>query len=254
MSMEIEAGRRSRAENPAVAAFPPRRCEVYRLGCVPYADAWALQRRWAGLRRDGRIPDRLLLLEHPAVITLGRNARREHLLSPPEALAAEGIELVETDRGGDVTLHAPGQLVGYPILDLSAIRRDVVWYVRMLEEAMLRTLDELGLAPERRAGMTGVWVGDRKVAAIGIHLSRWITTHGFALNVETDLSRYRHIVPCGIASHPVTSLRELLGAPPERSWLERRLTRNLGDLLGLRMQWPAPEEFERRESCPPPMC
>jgi len=246
--------RLSRAESPAVAAFPARLCQVYQLGRVPYLEAWALQRQWAGRRRAGEIPDRLLLLEHPAIITLGRNACREHLLSTPAVLAADGIELVETNRGGDVTFHGPGQLVGYPILDLSAIRKDVVWYVRTLEEAIIRTLSELDLEPGRRAGMTGVWVGDRKIAAIGIHISRWITTHGLALNVDTDLRLFRHIVPCGIASYPVTSLQELLDAGLDRSSLERRLTIHLGELLGLTMQWPTLENFERREPCPSPMC
>ena len=245
----------SLAESTAgVAAFPARLCQVYQLGRVPYLESWALQRQWADLRRAGGQPDRLLLLEHPAVITLGRNARREHLLSSPEALAAEGIDVIETNRGGDVTFHGPGQLVGYPILDLSAIRKDVVWYVRTLEEAILRTLRELGLASGRRSGMTGVWVGERKVAAIGIHISRWITTHGFALNVETDLNSFRHIVPCGIGSYPVTSLQELLGPGLDRSALERRLVIHLGELLGLKMEWSAPEDRERRERCLPPMC
>jgi len=245
----------SQLESPAAAAAHGRRpCQLHKFGRVRYQDAWALQRQWVELRRAGEIPDRLLLLEHPPVITLGRNARREHLLSCPEMLAAEGIEVVETNRGGDVTFHGPGQLVGYPILDLSAIRKDVVWYVRTLEEAIIRTLIDLGLAAGRRAGMTGVWVGDGKVAAIGIHISRWITSHGFALNVETDLGCFRHIVPCGIASHPVTSLEELLGAPVDRASLENELAFHLGELLGLEMEWTTRQSSERRERCLPPMC
>jgi lipoyl(octanoyl) transferase len=253
--------RLSLEQNPAAdAAHQVRLCQVYQLGRVPYREAWELQRKWVELRRAGEIPDRLLVLEHPPVITLGRNACREHLLSPPELLASEGIDVVETNRGGDVTFHGPGQLVGYPILDLSAIRKDVVWYVRTLEEAIIRALDPLGLAACRRAGMTGVWVEDRKVAAIGIHISRWITSHGFALNVDTDLGYFRHIVPCGIASHPVTSLRELLGEPVDRASLADRLCCQLGDLLGLEMSWSAFESesrlpfSDRRKQCLPPMC
>jgi len=247
--------RLSPVERPAAGVLHPVRvCQVFRLGRVPYRDAWALQQRWAELRRAGEIPDRLLFLEHPPVITLGRNALREHLLSSSELLAAEGIEVVETNRGGDVTFHGPGQLIGYPILDLGRIRKDVVWYVRTLEEAILRTLAELGLAAGRRSGMTGVWVGERKVAAIGVHISRWITSHGFALNVDTDLGYFRHIVPCGIASYPVTSLLELLGARVERAWLEDRLASHLGALLGLEMVWNPLDNGEGRESCQPPMC
>lgn len=253
--------RLSPTPSPALEAAPHgRRCQVYQLGRVAYREAWALQQYWAGLRRAGEIPDRLLLLEHPPVVTLGRNARREHLLSSPEILAVEGIDLVEANRGGDVTFHGPGQLVGYPILDLSAIRKDVVWYVRTLEEAIIRTLHPLGLKAGRRAGMTGVWVEGRKVAAIGIHISRWISSHGFALNIDTDLSYFRHIVPCGISSHPVTTLQELLGGPVERTPLENRLCHQFGELLGLEIErMPVQTDKilhfrERRKQCLPPMC
>jgi lipoyl(octanoyl) transferase len=228
-------------------------CQVFSIRRIPYGEAWALQRSWVAARRAGEIPDRVLFVEHPPVITFGRNAREENLLSSSAALAAEGIELAETDRGGDVTYHGPGQLVGYPILDLSRIRRDVVWYVRTLEEAILRTVRELGLEAGRRDGMTGVWVRDAKVAAIGIHISRWITSHGFALNVDTDLARFRHIVPCGIAAYPVTSLRELLGKSVAREGLEQRLAFHLGSLLGREMEWTA-FEGPGRQSWQPPMC
>jgi len=245
--------RLSPVERPAAGVLHPVRvCQVFRLGRVPYRDAWALQQRWAELRRAGEIPDRLLFLEHPPVITLGRNALREHLLSSSELLAAEGIEVVETNRGGDVTFHGPGQLIGYPILDLGRIRKDVVRYVRTLEEAILRTLAELGLAAGRRSGMTGVWVGERKVAAIGVHISRWITSHGFALNVATDLRSFRHIVPCGISAYPVSSLETLLDTPVDRGRLERSLAEHFGDLFGLRMDW-SMEDRERMSPCPPPM-
>src|ERR1051325_5384760 len=156
-----------------------RTCEVFHLGRLSYADASALQREWVAQRRAGAISDRLMFVEHAPVITFGRNARAEHLLSTAPELEREGIELVESNRGGDVTFHGPGQIVGYPILDLAPIRKDVVWYVRTLEEAIIRCLDEFGVRAGRRQGMTGVWVESGKVAAIGIHISRWVTSHGF---------------------------------------------------------------------------
>jgi lipoyl(octanoyl) transferase len=229
-------------------------CEIHSLGRIAYRDAWKLQNDWVERRRAQEIPDRLVFLEHPPVITLGRNARPEHVLSDRAELERAGIELVETNRGGDVTFHGPGQLIGYPILDLARIRKDVVWYVRMLEEAMIRAIDDLGVAAGRRPGCTGVWIGEAKVAAIGIHISRWITSHGFALNVNTDLDYFRHIVPCGIADHPVTSLAAVLGSTVDRTLLERRLAEQLGAVLDLEMQWVQHPDQERRESCPPPTC
>jgi lipoyl(octanoyl) transferase len=195
-----------------------------------------------------------LFVEHPPVITLGRNARREHVLSSDAELARQGIELIESDRGGGVTFHGPGQLVGYPILDLGAIRKDVGWYLRTLEEAIIRALRELTLPARQREGMTGVWIGNTKVAAIGVHLSRWVTSHGFALNVETDLGYFRNIVPCGITCYPVSSLRHLTGVAVSRPWLERRLASHLGELLGLNMEWVAPERGEGSGLCQPPTC
>ena len=177
------------------------------LGIVGYAEAAELQRRLVERRRAGEIPDTLLLLEHPKVFTLGRTARREHLLAlPPE------VELHSTNRGGDITYHGPGQLVGYPILDLGAIRKDVVWYVRSLEGALIAALAEFGIAAGRRSGFTGVWVGERKIAAIGVHISRWVTSHGFALNVDPELRYFQFIVPCGIRECGVTSIAQVLGA------------------------------------------
>lgn len=258
---------------PATAALPERVCQVFCLDRLAYRDAGSLQRALVERRKAQKIPDTLLLLEHPPVITLGRNARPAHLLSAAEDLEHEGIEVVETNRGGDVTFHGPGQLVGYPILDLSRIRKDVVWYVRTLERALISTVRDYGLPAERREGLTGVWVRQAKVAAIGVHISRWVTSHGFALNLETDLRFFRHIVPCGIAGCPVTSLRELLGGPVDRSLVEQRLVRRLGERLGLRMQWNPPrslvlipprrdegpvlsaaEGLERRELCRTPTC
>ena len=187
--------------------------EVRRLGVVPYAEGLELQKRLVDERRAGRIPDQLVLLEHPPVITLGVKARsdRSHVLATPAALEAEGVELFETGRGGDVTYHGPGQLVGYPILDLRPDRCDVHRYVRDLEEVMIRTAAAFGTSAGRAAGLTGVWVGREKLAAIGVRIARWITSHGFAFNVTTDLAHFDFIVPCGIPDRGVTSLRRLLG-------------------------------------------
>ena len=177
------------------------------LGTIGYAEAAELQRQLVERRRAGEISDTLLLLEHPHVFTLGRTARREHLLALPLE-----VELHTTNRGGDITYHGPGQLVGYPILDLGAIRKDVVWYVRSLEGALIAALAEFGIAAGRRTGFTGVWVGERKIAAIGVHISRWVTSHGFALNVDPDLRYFQLIVPCGIHDCGVTSIAQVLGA------------------------------------------
>ena len=216
-----------------------RGCNVYRLGRVGYAEAAVLQAGLVARRKLSQIADSLLLLEHAPVITWGRNSRAANLLSSPELLACEGIELVQTNRGGDITFHGPGQLVGYPIICLDGIRKDVVWYVRTLEEVIIRALRETGIAAFRKPGMTGVWAeragGPAKVAAIGVHISRWVTSHGFALNVDTDLGYYRHIVPCGIAELPVTSVQELLGGSVDRPVIEDGVVRHFGELFNLRM-------------------
>ena len=180
-----------------------RICRIVDFGSIGYAEAWALQKRVAAARKAGAIEDVLLLCEHPHVITQGRNGKREHLLASEHVLRQKGVEFHTTDRGGDITYHGPGQIVGYPILNLGAIRRDVVWYVRMLEEAMIRATAEFGVAAERVAEKTGIWVkngnAEEKLAAIGVHISRWVTSHGFAYNVSTDLRYFDLIVPCGIA-------------------------------------------------------
>jgi lipoyl(octanoyl) transferase len=186
-------------------------CSVEHLGWVAYAEGLRLQKEKVAARKAGTIPDTLLLLEHPHVITLGRNASREHLLATPERLAALGVEIFETDRGGDLTYHGPGQLVGYPIFDLTEHRRDVAWYMRTLEEALIRVAADFGVEANRLPGAPGVWVGDAKLAAMGVHLSRWVTSHGFALNVNTNLEYFRCIVPCGLPDKGVTSLEKLLG-------------------------------------------
>jgi len=185
-----------------------RKCCLRQLGRIGYGDALQLQKRLEADRKAGTICDQLLLLEHPHVITLGRNGHMENLLASDEILARAGIGFHPTDRGGDVTYHGPGQLVGYPILDLREWRRDVGAYVRALEQSLIDTLAEYGIEGGHIPKLTGVWVGERKIAAIGVHLSRWVTSHGFALNVTTDLSYFQYIVPCGL-TRPVTSMAAL---------------------------------------------
>jgi lipoyl(octanoyl) transferase len=183
------------------------------LGRVDYATALDLQNSLVELRKQGRIADTLLLLEHNPVITLGRNTNKQNVIAPPALLAQKGVELYETDRGGDVTFHGPGQLVGYPIFDLRGFspRMGAVEYVRNIEEVLIRSCGDLGVPCERIAGLTGVWTRDsepRKIAAIGVHISRAVTSHGFALNVTTDLDYFKLIVPCGISDKPVTSIAQ----------------------------------------------
>jgi len=209
------------------------------LGLIPYAEAYALQKRIVAARKLGAIEDVLLLCEHPHVITQGRNGKPEHLLASERVLRQKSVEFFETSRGGDVTYHGPGQIVAYPILNLGAIRRDVVWYVRMLEEAMIRTTAEFGIAAEREAGKTGIWVGEgktsEKLGAIGVHISRWVTSHGLAYNVSTDLRYFDLIVPCGIADRKATSLEKLLGRRVDAKEAEPKLARHLGEVFGLEL-------------------
>jgi lipoyl(octanoyl) transferase len=191
----------------------PRRLVVRRLGRIPYARGLELQEQLVAERQAGRVDDQLLLLEHEPVFTMGRNARSENVLLPAALLRARGFEVHETGRGGDVTYHGPGQLVGYPILDLAPDRRDVHRYVRDLEQVMILVCADYGLAAGRVSGLTGAWVGRDKIGAIGVRISRWVTSHGFALNVTTDLAAFELIVPCGIRGRGVTSLERLLGRP-----------------------------------------
>ena len=190
-----------------------RELEVRRLGVVPYDEALAMQRQLVEERRAGRVPDLLLLLQHPAVITLGvrGDGGRANIVATDERLAELGIAVHETGRGGDVTYHGPGQIVGYPILDLKPDRCDVHRYVRDLEEVMIRVCADYGVTAGRIAGLTGTWVGAEKIGAIGVRLSRWITSHGFAFNVSTDLDHFKLIVPCGISDRGVTSLQRATG-------------------------------------------
>ncbi|MGE0394163.1 MAG: lipoyl(octanoyl) transferase LipB [Vicinamibacterales bacterium] len=206
-----------------------RPLEVRRLGVVPYAEALALQRELAEERRHERIPDTLLLLQHPAVITVGNrgDGGRSHIVASAEHLAGLGIDVHETGRGGDVTYHGPGQIVGYPILDLKPDRQDVHKYVRDLEEVMLRVCADYGVEAGRIPGCSGTWVRGEKIGAIGVRISRWITSHGFAFNVNTNLDHFRLIVPCGIADRGVTSLAMLLGRDVAIDEVETALARHL---------------------------
>jgi lipoyl(octanoyl) transferase len=209
-----------------------RPLDVRRLGLVPYDDALELQRALVEDRRAGRIPDTLLLVEHPHVLTVGvRGASgRSHILATADTLASRSVPIVETGRGGDVTYHGPGQIVGYPILDLAPDRRDVHRYVRDLEEVIIRAVTDFGVPATRLTGLTGVWVHGEKLAAIGVRIARWITSHGFALNLTTDLAYFDMIVPCGIADRGVTSLARL-GVRASRAEVEDRLVVHFGDVF-----------------------
>jgi lipoate-protein ligase B len=217
-----------------------RKFEVRELGRTAYGEAWELQRSLAERRKRGEICDQLLLVEHPHVVTVGRNGRGENLLVSRERLAQLGIEYYEIDRGGDVTYHGPGQIVGYPIVDLREWKRDVVAYVRGIEETVIGALRRFGIEGGREPGATGVWVGEgaerAKICAIGVHISRWVTTHGFALNHTTDLSYFRYIVPCGL-TRPVTSM-EALGARAGREAVHQAIVEEFARVFDYE---PAPE-------------
>jgi len=212
-------------------------CEVRHLGRLGYAEAFEMQTELAERRKRGEIRDQLLFVEHPHVITLGRNGHIENLLAGEEHLRSAGIEFHQTNRGGDITYHGPGQIVGYPILDLREWKRDVVAYVRTLEQVIIDTLQQFGISGERSEGNTGVWVDGKKIAAIGIHISRWVTSHGFALNVSTDLSYFQYIVPCGLTK-PVTSMRDL-GCSASREAVSTALTEQFSIQFACRMLEPA---------------
>jgi len=239
-------------------------CLTIDLGLVGYAEAYALQRRIVAARKADAIADVLLLCEHPHVITQGRNGKREHLLASENVLRQKGVDFHETSRGGDITYHGPGQIVGYPIVNLAAIRRDVVWYVRMLEEVMIRPTADYGVIAAREPGKTGIWVSHAKEAtqssrqeqsgqssetlpeklgAIGVHISRWVTSHGFAYNVSTDLRFFDLIVPCGIADRKATSLEKLLNRRVDSHEVAGRLTKHFGEVFGREMQQASAEEL-----------
>ncbi len=240
---------------------------VVQLGQVGYANGLRLQQKLVELRKADAIGDVLLLLEHAPVITLGRNAKTANVLASTEALAARGVEVYECDRGGDVTFHGPGQIVGYPIFDLRGFERSsqfsvvssrleqepkqaslpigrrtlgAVDYVRRLEEVLIRTSADFGIAVKRVAGLTGVWTDtapEAKIAAIGVHISRSVTSHGFALNVNTNLSYFDLIVPCGITANPVTSMQKELGREVDTNQVAESLSRNFGAVFGRQMLW-----------------
>jgi len=241
-------------------------CQIVDLGLIGYAEAYALQKRIVAARKANAIEDVLLLCEHAPVITQGRNGKREHLLVSENVLRQRNVEFCETSRGGDVTYHGPGQLVGYPILQLGAIRKDVVWYVRMLEEVMIRTSAELGIEAVRESGKTGIWVpaaekdliqrsqsaqgeeghgeiAAEKLGAIGVHISRWVTSHGFAYNVSTDLRNFDLIVPCGISGRKATSLEKLLGRAVSLNEIAPRIAEHFGEVFGVGMQKSSREEL-----------
>jgi len=193
--------------------------DVRRLGRVPYEEAWALQKRMADSRRASLVPDTLILLEHPHTYTIGRSGTRDHVFLNEAELSARGITCLDVDRGGDVTYHGPGQLVGYPIFDLGPAP-DVGLYLRNLEGCLIDVLADFGIAAGRLSGYTGVWIADRKIAAIGVKVSRGVTTHGFALNVSTDLGLFTHILACGIPDKGVTSMALELGTAPPMAAVE----------------------------------
>jgi lipoyl(octanoyl) transferase len=245
-----------------------KNCLIVDLGLIEYGAAWELQRRIVAARKAAAIPDVLLLCEHPHVITLGRNGKHSNLRASEHVLCQMGVSFFEANRGGDITYHGPGQLVGYPILNLSEIRRDVGWYVRSLEEAMIRATAEFGISGRRVPGRTGVWVDVRdpcltadqeeveevketkevqdeeKLAAIGVHISRWVTSHGFAYNVSTDLRYFDLIVPCGIAGKRATSLERLLGRSVAIHEAAPRIAAHLAELFGLVLRPLPPDALE----------
>jgi lipoyl(octanoyl) transferase len=211
-----------------------RPIEIRQLGVVPYAEALALQRALVADRQAGRIDDVLVLLEHPHVLTLGvrGDGGRSHILANADELGSRGLDVYEAGRGGDITYHGPGQIVGYPILDLKPDRCDVHRYVRDLEDVLIRTTADFGVESSRVDGLTGVWVGREKIAAIGVRIARWVTSHGFAFNVTTDLGYFQLIVPCGIADRDVTSLAQLTGRAVGRHVVECKIITRFCEVFG----------------------
>jgi len=208
-------------------------CLVCDLGPSEYLPSLELQRKVVQKRKTSEVPDCLLFVEYPHTITLGRGGKAEHLLAAASELKSRSVTYCETDRGGDITYHGPGQMIAYPILDLKGLRRDIDWYLRSLEECIIQTLVDFGVQSERVSGATGVWVGDEKIAAIGVRTSQWVTSHGIALNVHTDLDYFDLIVPCGLRSRGVTSLSKILGSrAPELREVKSRFTLHFGRIFG----------------------
>src|ERR1700679_3712413 len=228
---------------------PTKNCAVVDLGLISYAAAYALQQQVVVARKRGDLHDMLLLCEHPHVITLGRNGKTANLRASDRLRAQMNVDFCETDRGGDITYHGPGQIVGYPILDLTEHRRDVRWYVQLLEEMMIRTSAEFGIVARRVEGRHGLWVDsaadqEEKLAAIGVHLSRWVTSHGFAYNVSTDLRYFDLIVPCGIAGKRATSLERALGRSLSSKEIAQDLISHFGQVFECAMISVSPNELE----------
>ena len=225
-------------ELPSARRLPTEslRIRVLRLGRVPYAEGLSLQEELVAARQEGRGSDTLLLLEHPPVVTLGRGADESHLLLPREEIARRGVEVHDTTRGGDVTYHGPGQLVGYAILGLPPDLQDLHLLLRTMEEALIEAARDFGIEAGRAEGLTGVWVGREKLAAIGMRVARWVTSHGFALNVSSDLSGFDLIVPCGIRARGVTSLSRLLGREVPISEAAAAVVRGFGRAFRARME------------------
>lgn len=211
-----------------------RECQVRDLGRMSYGEALGIQQRIASERKQDLASDHLLFVEHPHVVTIGRNGHTENILLPEEGMRRLGIEIHETDRGGDVTYHGPGQVVGYPIMDLREWKRDVGAFVRAVEQVLIDSLEDFGIRAGRLARCTGVWVGGAKIAAIGIHLSRWVSTHGWALNVAPDMRYFQYIVPCGLTK-PVTSMAEL-GVRADAEEVKDSLARHFGEIFEFEMQ------------------
>lgn len=221
---------------------------------TPYADAWGWQKALVAARQRGELRDGLILLEHEPVFTFGRSSRADHLLVSPELLRANGFGVYEIERGGSVTYHGPGQLVGYPIIDLRAYDEDVVKYMRSLEETLLRTLAELGISAQRTRGFPGVWVGEQKIAAVGVAVKRKVTMHGFALNVDPQLRHFSYINPCGLG-RPVTSVAQVLGHPASVDEVRSLYARHFTDVFDLPLEAVARQDLEpwlSQVPAPPP--
>jgi lipoate-protein ligase B len=217
---------------------------VSNLGLQPYEHALELQHQLVTARREGRIEDTLLLLRHPPVITLGRRGNEEHILASREWLHEHGIQVHRVERGGDVTYHGPGQLVGYPIMDLTQHRTDVGWYMHCLEEVLIRTLADFGLTSRRLPGNIGVWLDDRrKIASLGVRIESWITYHGFALNVAQDVSHFQLIVPCGLTDKEITSMEKALGRPVDITMVGERVVDNFCTVFDMKPRQISPEEL-----------
>jgi lipoyl(octanoyl) transferase len=261
--------------NRAVKRYRPMKlCRIIDLGQVAYGEAAALQQRLVAARKIGAVPDLLLFCEHPHVITLGRNGKRENLRVSEDLLIREGVEFHHTNRGGDITYHGPGQIVGYPILDLNGLRRDVGWYVRQLEQCMIQATSRFGVRAFRVSGCTGVWVqgsaaigsspegdhcrAEEKLASIGVHISRWVTSHGFAYNVSSDLRFFDLITPCGIPGCRITSLEKLLGNPVSRAAVVARLGEGFSEAFGLELTSATARELstwlQEADPMPVPAC